>query len=197
MPDFALKLGNEIYPRAFYASGKAYVFSQPQLVFLSTLEKTHDLQASAHQAKWDLEQAKRFLSSRKFRSFRNGKMHEFSIRQGVTVEWWYEFGKNLTEGKRTFFEGECTICKTKHEFNEYEVESSKDDNLEVHMQCPNCLQEIIVNQREEEFFPSREQVEGWKEFGSRLIPKVERVQHEFSDENFKFVSEEDDTPTAA
>ena len=154
--------------------------------FLWALQQMKAVSAAAIAVGKDEPWATKFLQSRKFRSFRNAKILESSIKNGLTIEWWYEFGKNLTEGEKVRWLGNCVTCADVFEFNAYEVEEQRTDDMAVALPCPVCSSPLSLKQDVVPFKPTREQVEGWKELGSRLTPKIERVHHQFSNEEIVF-----------
>jgi len=54
--------------------------------------------------------------------------------------------------------------------------------------CPVCYAPANWVFHEVDFKPSREQVQGWVELGARLIPKIERVHHQFEKTEIVFES---------
>ena len=84
----------------------------------------------------------------------------------------------------------CVACGYAGKMNVYEVEAGRaDDMMTVSVDCPACYKPLVVESVREEFKPSREQVEGWKAIGDRLIPKTERVTHTYENVNIEFASE--------
>lgn len=186
----ALVIGTQVFVNALSADGKPFVFTRDQMEFFLALQKLKAVQPAALSINKDEEWANRFLASKKFKAFIACKMQELSIKNGITVEWWYQFGKNIATGYRTYYGGFCDACKKDLEFTEYEAESCRGDDMVLQAQCPDCEAPIALQKRHESFRPTREQVEGWKELGSRLIPKIERVQHEYDKTNIEFQTTE-------
>lgn len=151
-------------------------------------QKTKSVEMAAQMVNKDLEWAQTFLKSPKFRKFVYSKMAQFSAQNGLTVEWWYAFGKQLTEGYSEHYEYRCEFCEFQGTMNNYEAETYRDDDMQFKASCQSCYKPITLNFVKEKFLPSREQVEGWKELGSRLIPKIERIHHQFSNEEIIFES---------
>ena len=60
------------------------------------------------------------------------------------------------------------------------------DDMKFQAICKVCLQGVELLYRKERIQRSREQVAQWSELGNRLVPKIERVQHEFTHETFEF-----------
>jgi len=73
--------------------------------------------------------------------------------------------------------------------NTYEAETYRDDDDRLRASCYGCYKPVELKYILEEFKPTREQVEGWKELGSRLIPKIERVHHQFEKSEYIFEEE--------
>lgn len=180
-----------MFVAALYAGGKPFVFTRTQMEFLLALQKMKNLEASAMSVGKEEGWAKGFLASKKFKAYLTSKMLEFSIRNGMTIEWWYTFGKWLTEGYRELYRVKCHYCEYEGDMNTYEVEQYRQDDMTFAVPCPACYKSVVVEHEKEVFKPTREQVEGWKELGSRLIPKVERVHHQFENTEIVFESQGD------
>lgn len=183
-------IGSYVYIKALSANGKPFVFSRKQMEFFLALQQLKQVHAAALAVNESEEWANRFLSSKKFKLFIAAKMQEMSIRNGVTVDWWYQFGMNLASGQRFFYGGFCEPCKKDVEFTEYEAELCRGDDMVIKAECADCQTPVALERRSEIFKPTREQVEGWKELGSRLIPKIERVQHEYDKTQIEFQTTE-------
>jgi hypothetical protein len=187
----ALIIGNQVFVQALSASGRMFVFTRKQIQFLWALQKMKNVDAAAISINEEPDWATRFMASRKFKDYVVHKMEEMSVRNGLTVEWWYQFGKTLTEGKEVWYEGECEHCHESVKMLPYEAESCRDDDGSFNPLCRKCSAPLTLTEKEEEFKPTREQVEGWKELGSRLIPKIERVHHQFENVEIEFQSTEE------
>jgi hypothetical protein len=185
----ALVIGNQVFVAALFADNKPFVFTRDQMEFLLALESMKAVEAAALAVGKDEIWAKAFLSSRKFKTFLSAKMQEFSVKNGLTVEWWYAYGKAVTAGKREWYEGACEFCLGTCKMSDYQAESFRQDDMTLKAECPVCFKQIHLIKKEEAFNPSREQMEAWKEFGARLIPKIERVHHQFSDEEMVFTAD--------
>jgi len=115
-------------------------------------------------------------------------MAEFSVKNGMTVEWWYQFGKWVTDGYRESYKISCGFCEYKGEMTTYEAETYRADDMALEIPCPACWKLAQHIYEREPFEPSREQVVAWQEMGSRLLPKVERVHHQFEKSEIIFES---------
>jgi hypothetical protein len=188
----ALIVGNRVYVQGLSASGRLFVFKREQIQFLWSLQKMKSVQAAALSINQSEEWAERFMNSKKFREYVAHKMDEFSVKNGLTVEWWYQFGKQLTEGKKTVWHAKCVACEGERDLLSYEVESKRNDEMEFEVLC-SCGNPMTIKEMVTEMKPTREQVEGWKELGSRLIPKVERVHHQFENVEISFESDSEKT----
>lgn len=184
----ALILGNDIFFPAIFSGNQPYVFKQKQIEFLYYLQQLKQVHAAALAVGETEEWAQKFLGSRKFKSFRDKKLQEMSVRSGLTIEWWHQWGKWCAEGTKENYEAECKTCQRVYEFTEYEIETQRDDNMQMHVQCPVCFAPLEPAKKTEVFKPTREQVEAWKEIGSRLSPKIERVHHQFENSEIVFES---------
>lgn len=187
----ALIIGGEVKTVGLAVAGKLFVFSPSQMNFLLALQRLKNVLPAAMAVDKTEEWAQSFLKSRKFRDYINSKMQEFSVKNGLTVEWWYQFGKNLSDGFKEFYRVNCGYCTYAGTMNTYEVESFRTDEMKLDVSCPCCFKGVEVEHVKDEFKPSREQVEGWKAIGDRLIPKTERVTHSFENVNIEFQSEEE------
>ena len=187
----ALIIGGEVKTVGLAVSGKLFVFSHPQMQFLLNLQKMKNVTAAALSVDKTEEWAQSFLKSRKFREYIHCKMQEYSVKNGLTVEWWYQFGKWVADGYREYYLVGCPSCNYQGQMPEYEVETFRQDDLSLDVPCPVCYKAAVTELKHEVFTPTREQVEGWKELGNRLIPKIERVHHQFENTTIEFQSEED------
>ena len=187
----AFVVGNIVKVNALSADGKAFIFTRDQMEFFLALQKLKSIQPAALSIHKDEEWAKRFLSSKKFKAFLSAKMQELQLKSGITIDWWFRFGKHLTEGVEEFYAGTCLICQKDSVFTTYEAESFRDDDMVMKATCPECNEPMQITQQTKEFKATREQVEGWKELGSRIIPKIERVSHEFDKTEMVFETRSD------
>lgn len=169
--------------------GRLFVFTPNQQQFLMNLQKMKNVMAASLAVGKDEEWGKKFLSSQKFRKYLSLKMKAFSDRNGLDVDWWYGFGKHLTDGYKEIYRVECVYCGFRGEMDEYEVEATRADDMKLEPLCPACFKTVEYKKEREAFAPTREQVEGWKEIGSRLLPKVERTHHTFENVDIVFQSE--------
>lgn len=184
----ALMLGGEVKTVGLAVSGRLFVFSPAQMAFLLALQKMKNMTAAALSVGKDEGWGQAFLKSRKFREYIGCKMDEFSVKNGLTVEWWYQFGKWVTEGVREGYRAACAGCGYKGLLTTYEVESFRTDAMGLEVPCPACFKPLAVEAVKEPFHPTREQVVAWQEMGSRLIPKIERVHHQFERSEIVFES---------
>ncbi len=192
MNDNALSLtvGGEVKVVGLAVSGQLFVFSPSQQNFMLNLQKLKNVTAAALSVGKDEAWGQAFLSSRKFKKYLNLKLKAFSDKNGLDVEWWYQFGKNLTDGYREFYKINCGYCEHKGEIDTYEAETFRNDDMSLTISCPACFKTVNHEYNKAEFKPSREQVEGWKTLGDRIIPKIERVSHAFENTEILFESEE-------
>jgi hypothetical protein len=186
----ALIIGGETKVVGLAVAGRLFVFSPVQMSFLLALQKLKSVIPAALSVDKTEEWAQGFLKSRKFREYISYKMQEFSVKNGLTVEWWYQFGKQIADGFKEFYVVECPYCEYKGQMPEYDVETYRNDEMKLDVPCPVCFKPAKVELRHEDFEPSREQVVAWQDLGARLIPKVERVHHQFENVDIKFESEE-------
>lgn len=184
----ALIIGNEVLYPPMQVGGRPFHFNALQNRFLYALQTFNgSIPKACAFVNQPEEWAMKFISSRKFREFRNAKIASMSVRNGDLVDWWWEFGIDGAKGYRECYEGYCALCTQKNIYKPTEVEMTRADDMSLHVACKACLQPIEVEHKKEEFKPSREMVQFWSEIGNRVAPKIERVSHEFSSENFVFV----------
>jgi hypothetical protein len=185
----ALIIGGEVKTVGLAVAGKLFVFTPNQMQFLINLQRMKEPTAAALSIGKDEEWGKKFLTSAKFKKYISCKMEEYSVKNGLTVEWWYQFGKWVTEGEKSWYDVECVYCKYLGTMNVYEVESYRADDMSLEVPCPSCCKPVTLMYRAESFKPTREQVVAWQDLGARLIPKIERVHHQF--ENAEIIFESD------
>jgi len=87
-----------------------------------------------------------------------------------------------------WWEVACKGCGVGMKVPEYRVEMERGDDGVLGMTCMACGNGVEAVECREVVKPSREQVEAWKEIGSRLLPKVERVHHQFEKSEIIFSS---------
>jgi hypothetical protein len=184
----ALIIGGEVKTVGLAVSGRLFVFSPAQMSFLLALQKMKNVTAAALSVDKTEEWGQAFLKSRKFRKYIACKMEEFSVKNGLTVEWWYQFGKWVADGYREFYNVVCMYCKYSGSMNTYEVEVFRNDDMTAAVECPSCCKPVDVVAMKEPFAPTREQVEAWKDLGARLIPKIERIHHQYENSEIVFES---------
>lgn len=179
-------IGEVVEYRPLQVGGQAFQFDVMQRRFIYALQKYDgDIEKACNFAQRPMEWAQKFLTSRKFREFRNAHL-ALTRNPNELVGWWWEYGLDGAKGYRECYEASCNLC---HEINKYrvsEVEATRDDAMKEHVNCKVCLQPVEAALVREEFKPSREQVQFWAEIGNRVSPKVERMLHSFSDETFVF-----------
>lgn len=187
----AVVIGTEVCYAPLSVGGKSFHFDAYQIRFLWNLQRFKgNIEKSCDAISKSLEWANKFLTSRKFREFRNSKLASLSVTNGDLVEWWWQFGLDGAKGKKEWYEGVCQLCDESNVFTVTEAEMFRQDDMSLRATCKICLQPILIELHEEAFKPSREQVQFWSELGNRKVPKIERVQHEFSSETYNFISDE-------
>lgn len=161
----SLIIGGEVKSVGLSVSGKLFVFTPKQMQFLLSLQKLKSVHAASLSVDKTEEWGHAFLKSRKFKNYISNKMQEYSDKSGLTVEWWYQFGRWSADGYREFYMGHCVNCNFNEKMPEYEIEMHRNDEMRVEMDCPVCSKPLVLEFRKEEFKPSREQVEAWKDLG--------------------------------
>lgn len=187
----AIRIGDTVLYPPIMVGGRAFQFDAWQNGFLFALQKFNgDIQKASEFVGRDVAWGERFISTRKFREFRNAKIQAMSIKAGDVVDWWWEMGLSGAKGMIEWYEGSCDLCHEDNRFTTVEAEGFRKDDMSLAAVCKICLQPITIQFKQEAFRPSREQVQFWSEIGARVSPKIERIHHEFSKENFVFQTEE-------
>lgn len=187
----AIRIGDSVLYPPVMVSGKAFQFDPWQNGFLYHLQASQgDMELACRKINKSIEWAQKFVSTRKFREFRNAKLQTLAIRAGDVVDWWWEMGLAGAKGFVEWWEGTCELCHEPNKFSTIEAESFRNEDMVLKAACKVCFQPLSLEYRKEEFKPSREQVQFWSELGNRVSPKIERVSHEFSSENFVFRTED-------
>lgn len=187
----AIVIGDNVTYAPLSVGGRSFHFDAYQIRFLYALQKYQgNLETACNFVGRSMEWANKFITSRKFKEFRNCKLASMSALNGDLVEWWWQFGMDGARGYKESYEAVCSICSECNLYTVVEAEMMRTDSMDFKGQCKTCLQPVELLYHREEFKPSREQVQFWSELGNRKVPKIERVQHEFSSERFEFISEE-------
>lgn len=187
----AIIIGNTVSYAPLSVGGKAYSFDAAQVRFLYALQKYQgNIETACNFVGRSMEWADKFITSRKFKEFRNAKLASMSAMNGDLVEWWWQFGMDGARGYKEWYEGICQICDECNVFTTAEASTFQDDSMKFNASCRICMQPISIEYKKEDFKPSREQVQFWSELGNRKVPKIERIQHEFSDTRMEFVTED-------
>lgn len=187
----AIIIGDQVTYAPLSVGGRSFHFDALQIRFLYALQKYQgNIETACNFVGRSMEWANKFITSRKFKEFRNCKLASMAALNGDLVEWWWQFGMDGARGFKEWYEGICQICDECNIFTVTEAEIYRQDDMTFKAQCKICMQPIGIERKEEPFKPSREQVQFWAELGNRKVPKIERVQHEFSSEKFEFISED-------
>ena len=187
----ALSVGGEVKAVGLSVGGKLFVFTPNQQQFLLNLQKLKNVTAAALSIGKEEAWGDAFLRSRKFQTYLSMRMKAFSDQNGMDVNWWYSFGKKLTDGYEEYFTVECAHCAYRGKMDLYEVESFRKDDMTLEVPCPGCFHTLESELKHDVFKPSREQVEGWKAIGDRLLPKVERAVNTFENVDIVFSNKEE------
>jgi len=184
----AIRIGDSVMYPPTMVGQKAFHFDPYQNGFLFYLQESKgDIELACQKIGKPLEWGQKFISTRKFREFRNARLQAMATTSGNVVDWWWEMGLAGAKGYTEWYEALCQLCHETNKYSVVEFEAFKDENMAVKVLCRVCFQEVPgFEYKKEEFKPSREQVQFWSEIGNRVSPKIERVQHEFSTETFTF-----------
>lgn len=165
------------------------MFTPRQEAFLLELHKLKNVHAAALTVGWSEDFADKFLNSLKFTTFRNLKLEEAKVKSGINTEMLMQYAKWNLEGKKEWWDAQCSRCAYKDEWVEYQVESFRQDDMSLLPTCPTCFGPVSLERKETPFSMSREQMDHWKEVAARFWPKIERVHHDFSKEEIVFETE--------
>ena len=186
----AIVLGNQVYMAPVMAGNRPFVFTKDQARFLMALQRMKQIHAAAISVGKDEAWGEAFLKCKKFVTFRNLKLEESRAKNGVTVDYLMQYANWTMEGKKKWYEAKCETCQLTDEWSVAQAETCRDDDMNFLANCEICFRPLLLTYKEEKFEPTREQNEMWKETASRLWPKVERIHHQFSSEEFVFESGE-------
>lgn len=187
-----VKYGDSVIYPPLAVGGRVFHFDAAQIRFLYALQKTQgDVEKSCAMAGTSDEWARKFLSTRKFKEYRNMKLAVSAVRSGELIDWWWQMGLDGAKGMIEWYEGPCALCHEVNRFTLNEAEMFRQDDMSFKASCRICMQPVEIAKQESPFRVSREQVQFWSELGNRLVPKVERIHHQFSNEKITFVESED------
>lgn len=187
----SLSIGGEELSIGFQVGDKMYAFTPRQTHFLINLQKLKNVAAASLSVDKPEEWGKKFLDCAKFKRYVLAKLNQFSDKNSLTIDWWYQFGKWAAEGKKDLFRVACAGCSYTETMLPYEIESTRQDDMTLAVPCPRCTKVMAVEEASEPFRPTREQIVAWQDLGSRLIPKIERVHHQFENSEIVFESTEE------
>lgn len=180
-------VGGEYYSPSLRVHGRYFHFRPDQMRFLLALTKTRgDVQAASKAAHWTDERTTKFFSGQKWRQYKEQVLASASVRNGDLRDEWWSFMLNGMKGKVEYYEGTCGLCHQPYKIAPAIAEQYRNDDMKLDMECGLCRSPVALEYREEEFKPSREQVQCASEIGSRVEPKTERISHSFTEETFSF-----------
>lgn len=180
-------IGGEVYFAPMNVNGRYFHFSVTQTKFLYALTKTKgDVQKAAESVGWTDEQSKRFFTTRKWREYREQILASAGVRNGELRDFWWEFMFDGARGYKEVWEGNCGMCHQEYSLPSQVVEQYRTDDMKMEFSCYICKQPVALEQKKNEFKPTREQVQCAVEIGNRVEPKTERVHHQFSTETYVF-----------
>lgn len=184
----AIRIGDSVLYPPVMVGQKAFHFDPWQNGFLFYLQKhSGDMELACNKIGKPMEWAQKFISTRKFREFRTARINASAISNGALFDEWRETGIAGMRGYRDWYESNCGLCNETNKYSVIEAESFRDENMTMKASCKVCLQPVSgMEYKKEEYAPTREQVQFWSEIGARVSPKIERISHEFSSENFVF-----------
>lgn len=161
--------------------GKLFCFTPREDKFLVALSESHDIAQASDKVGKDVAWARRFFAKPKTREWISLKSVQHAAKSGTTQEWWYWWGRSALSKRWLWWEGECASCH-------FQVKTYLEPVNEKTMGCYLCSSAVLMTRKETVIKPTREDIEIWKEFGGRAVPKIERIQHEFNDTTFQFTA---------
>lgn len=167
---------------ALSATGTPIRFTPLEKSFLLALDQTHSLELAASKVGKDLEWAGKFFKRPKIYEWMTKVAQEESARQGMTVRWYRAQLLSVVRGRETWWEGECATCHVK---NKTWIEPNDEKGV-LTAACLACQSPVLMNLMERPVIMDRQQMTALQELGSRIDPKIERVSHEFTSDEFIF-----------
>lgn len=170
------------------AKGQPLRFTPLEKKFLVALDECHDLNIAAERIGKTLDWAHLFFRKPKIFEWMTKIGQEESARQGMTIRWLRAQLMAVYLGRETYWEGECSTCHVKQK------SWIEPDDLKgvLSSDCLACKAPVLMNEMTIPVKKDRQQMVALQELSARIDPKVERVSHEFSDENFVFRAKESD-----
>ncbi|MCI0563172.1 MAG: hypothetical protein MN733_32235 [Nitrososphaera sp.] len=169
----------------------AFHFDAVQIRFIYFYQKFGgDLRKACSAVFKDVPWGEAFIQSKKYKRFMRKTLALEGANRGALAKEWWETGLAGMRGFREFYVGTCPTCKEENRLTAMEYAMMQDDNLVAHPKCEVCLQPMKLSREMEPYKPTREMVQHWDGIGARVVPKVERVQHEFTDEKFRFETDD-------
>lgn len=185
----ALVVGPEVKPLGLSSNSQVFVFKPREMQFIKNLEKLRNVAAAAMSVDWSEGNGTQFIKGRKFQRYLGCRMQVLVTKAAMGEESWWQYCQDLSRGYKERVVVVCGPCGWEDEITPYEAELARRDDMAVEIFCPRCNKAAQVNFVKEPFEPTREQVEGWKEWGNRVSPKTERVHHKFENVNIAFESD--------
>lgn len=185
------RIGENVHYAPVHVNGRYFNFSPTQRQFLYLLSQNEgNLEKTCNAVGWSREQAEKFFSTRKWREYKERLLATAAVRNGELREFWWEFMHDGAKGYKERYDGVCEMCHQEYHLPPQVAEQYRDDDMNFKFTCGICKTDVKLNYHEEEFKPTREQVQCAVEIGNRVEPKTERVAHTFSDETFVFTTGE-------
>lgn len=148
------------------------------------LDETHQLDKAAEAVGKDISWANAFFKRPKIQEWMSYIAKQQAAVSGMTIGWIRAEMMSVYLGYKLFWEGECSLCHVKQKSW---VEPEDDSTLP----CLACQTPVQMQEIREPIKKDRQQALMLQEMANRIDPKIERVQHEFSSEQFHFKAQED------
>lgn len=168
------------------SQGTPLAFRPQEKRFLTAFDETHDLAKACEQIGKPVEWGMAFFNRPKVHEWLTLVASQAAAKNGMTVQWWFSMMLSVVNGRQMWWEGECGTCKVK-----LKTFLEPDDAKGVpSMSCLTCGSTVLMNTIEKPLRLDRQQMTALQELGARIVPKIERISHEFSDDTFVFKSQE-------
>lgn len=181
-----LDVGRDTF--ALSANGVPLRFSPQEKKFLIALDETHSLDKACERVGKPVEWAKTFFKRPKIYEWMTKIAAEESAKSGMTIRWIRSQMMAVYLGKETWWEGECATCHVKQK----SWIEPEDDKGVLSAPCLACQSPVLMNQVDNPIRKDRQQMVALQELASRVDPKIERISHEFTGEEFIFSAKESD-----
>lgn len=168
------------------SDGTPLPFRPQEKRFLTAFDETHDLAKACERVGKSVDWGVAFFNRPKIHEWLTLIAAQAAVRNGLTQQWCMAEAMAIIQGHRIWWEGQCATCKVKAKSH---LEPDDDKGV-LSSKCLACGSPVLMNEVVEPVKKDRQQTAMLQEVMARVWPKVERISHEFSDENFIFKAQE-------